>query len=243
MHELYSYQSSADFLRFLTDFSAEGDFSSVVQAMDVFAEVYPMYKLTPAKAALLANTVSLSQPLQVLEIGSFFGYSALHIARAMPPSCLLTCIEGSAENAGVAQRVLERAFGRYAEVLRRVNFIVGLSSAVLSSADLSISQSNSKPIFDFVFMDHDKDCYLPDLLTLEKRGLLNAAKCQLVADNVIFPGAPDFLHYVGIDEEGHSVAGNSRWTTQIVLLPFERRGFETQYKERMDGMAISRLTP
>lgn len=47
---------------------------------------------------------------------------------------------------------------------------------------------------DFVFMDHWKRCYLRDLQLLEEHGLL-AEGATVLADNVIFPGAPRFLQY------------------------------------------------
>lgn len=48
---------------------------------------------------------------------------------------------------------------------------------------------------DFVFMDHWKRCYLPDLQLLEGSGLLGKGTV-ILADNVIFPGAPNFLRHV-----------------------------------------------
>lgn len=48
---------------------------------------------------------------------------------------------------------------------------------------------------DFVFMDHWKRCYLPDLQALEDSGLLGEGSVVL-ADNVLFPGAPSFLRHV-----------------------------------------------
>ena len=82
----------------------------------------------------------------------------------------------------------------------------------------------------------DKDCYLPDLITLEKRNLLTK-RCTLVADNVIFPGAPDYLEYVGINS---TLTSPPLWKTELQELMFERRGFETGFKETKDAMAISR---
>ncbi|KAL0175283.1 hypothetical protein M9458_031251, partial [Cirrhinus mrigala] len=47
---------------------------------------------------------------------------------------------------------------------------------------------------DLVFMDHWKRCYLPDLQLLEGSGLLGEGSI-ILADNVIFPGAPNFLRH------------------------------------------------
>ena len=48
----------------------------------------------------------------------------------------------------------------------------------------------------FVLLDHAKECYLPDLQALERLGLV-APGTVVVADNVVYPGAPGYLEYVG----------------------------------------------
>ena len=48
---------------------------------------------------------------------------------------------------------------------------------------------------DAVFIDHAKEAYLPDLHTLEASKLLHAGSV-IVADNILVPGAPDYLAYV-----------------------------------------------
>ncbi|KAK7883299.1 hypothetical protein WMY93_029473 [Mugilogobius chulae] len=48
---------------------------------------------------------------------------------------------------------------------------------------------------DFVFMDHWKRSYLPDLQMLEGSGLLGKGSI-ILADNVLFPGAPKFLRHL-----------------------------------------------
>ncbi len=53
---------------------------------------------------------------------------------------------------------------------------------------------------DFVFIDHAKDFYLPDLkLILERRWLHRGS--VVVADNIKFPGAPDYHGYMN-EQEG-----------------------------------------
>ena len=67
---------------------------------------------------------------------------------------------------------------------------VGASDAVIGRLrdDLGVER------VDLVFMDHWKRCYLPDLQLLEASGLLGRGSV-LLADNVLFPGAPHFLRY------------------------------------------------
>mmetsp|Transcript_12421 Transcript_12421/g.25653 ORF Transcript_12421/g.25653 Transcript_12421/m.25653 type:complete len:592 (+) Transcript_12421:149-1924(+) len=51
------------------------------------------------------------------------------------------------------------------------------------------------PKIDYLFIDHDKDAYLSDLVRLEKEGLIRAGSI-CVADNVVFAGINDYLEYV-----------------------------------------------
>lgn len=65
---------------------------------------------------------------------------------------------------------------------------------IVGPTDEVIPQLKAQNGFDFVFMDHWKRSYLRDLRLLEEHGLL-ADKATVLADNVVFPGAPHFLQY------------------------------------------------
>ena len=54
---------------------------------------------------------------------------------------------------------------------------------------------SSLPQIDYLFVDHDKDAYLTDLVRLEKEGLVRAGS-TCVADNVVFARINDYLDYV-----------------------------------------------
>uniref|UniRef100_A0A8C0V104 Catechol O-methyltransferase n=1 Tax=Cyanistes caeruleus TaxID=156563 RepID=A0A8C0V104_CYACU len=56
---------------------------------------------------------------------------------------------------------------------------------------------------NLVFMDHCKRCYLRDLRLLESHQLL-AEGATILADNVLFPGAPHFLQYAKTCGRYHS---------------------------------------
>ena len=83
-----------------------------------------------------------------------------------------------------------------------------------------------------VLFDHCKECYLPDARALEAAGVIRAGT-TLAADNVIYPGAPDFLAYVD------SAAG--RYDTRLIEAPFEyeqvwKDGWE---KGKRDAISVS----
>lgn len=248
-YQTWPYQKPDDILAYINHYSREGQVKEVIGAMESFSMYYPMYKLSTMKAKFLEDTVQQKKPRHVLEVGSFFGFSALHIAKSMSPQCSLTCIEGNEENARIAREVINRAFadiggggGVYGEknILSRINIVNGLSSEVLGLDDVrSVLDIDGRGSFDFVFLDHDKDCYLPDLKTLESKGLLDESMCTLVADNVVYPGAPEYLKHVGVGRNKDNVGNAANWKTRLVEMPFERKGYETKFEEVMDAMSVS----
>ena len=153
-----------------------------------------MYKLSPEKAIILTDEIKKFQPKNVLEIGTFFGYSALNMCRILPEGSKLTCIEANILNADVARIILDKGLGPKTKKRESVRILDGISSKVLND----ISNPIGNVPYDFIFLDHDKDCYLTDLQTLERKGML-AQNCLIVADNVVFPGAPGYLEYVSSD--------------------------------------------
>jgi len=238
-YESWPYQKPEDILNYIYSNSEKGNFKTVVKAMDDFASYYPMYKLSPQKVKLIERCINTFKPIQILEIGTFFGYSALHIAKAMTDNSKLTCIEANPQNADIAKKILNYAFYNQPNILKRVNIITGISTNVLNSNIMNevVFKNHTTPVlFDFVFLDHDKNSYLPDLIRLEELSLISNQKCLLVADNVLYPGAPEYLNYLN---RNNSISPNFRWKTTYEYFPFERVGFETNFKEVKDAMSIS----
>jgi hypothetical protein len=128
-----------DILDFIYSETVPGDVSGVLRAMDQFASYYPMYKLTPVKASILSHAVSSVNPRQVLEIGTFFGYSAIHIAKTMQKECFLTCIEANEDNVFVTKAILKQCFGSGNNngVLDRINILTGTSTSILRSTNVN----------------------------------------------------------------------------------------------------------
>ena len=128
---------------------------------------------------LLETLVFLAQPKLVLEIGTFTGYGALSMARALPPDGRLITLESDPAHAAFARRHIER-HGRIA---------VREGPALESIAALDGP-------FDLVFIDADKggyiDYYEAVLPKLAPRGLI-------VADNTLFDAVMPFNEHVAAD--------------------------------------------
>ena len=223
--EKYPYSQPSDILQYIYDTAEEGNINSVLKAMDKFATVYPMYKLSPEKVNFLNNEIVNTRSQNILELGTFFGYSALNIAKSMTQSSILTTIEGNILNFEVANNIIDYALKYNPELRKRVQIIQMNSDKYLESS------VNNKKV-DFVYFDHDKNCYLRDIEFIYRTNLLDTIAI-VVADNVIYPGAPGFLEFVetkyGVDN------------TVIKYFPFERIGFETNFKQVKDGMSVTKI--
>jgi caffeoyl-CoA O-methyltransferase len=107
----------------------------------------PEIQLGPAEGRLLEVLLRLTNATRVVEIGTLAGYSALWMARALPPGGHLWTIESDCRHAGVAAEVIgEAGYGD------RVTIIAEDAAEVLPKL------SDSGP-FCAVFLDADKGRY------------------------------------------------------------------------------------
>lgn len=155
---------------FLTAHAAQGDVPALLRAADALATAQRLMHIGPDKAEKLAALVRQKAPARVLELGAYFGYSALVLLDAMPPGARLTSLETDYNHSRLTRWVLA-----HAGVTERV-------TVVHARADEAIP--HQKGPFDVVFIDHRKRRYLEDLQALEKHGLL-APGALIIADNVL----------------------------------------------------------
>jgi caffeoyl-CoA O-methyltransferase len=148
---------------------------------------------------LLETIVFLQQPRLVVEIGTYSGYSALTMARALPPGGRLVTLEVSEEHAAFAERHLAAE--------PRVELVRGPALDSLAALDGP---------FDLVFIDADKtgylDYYEAVVPKLAERGLI-------VADNTLRGGrvlAPEDEGDRAIAAFNEHVAADPR-TVQVLL--------------------------
>ncbi|NP_001269009.1 PREDICTED: transmembrane O-methyltransferase isoform X1 [Condylura cristata] len=149
----------------------------------------------PVKGQILMRLVEEKAPVCVLELGTHYGYSTLLIARALPPESRLLTVERNPHTAAVAEKLIrlagfdEHTVSPYLPDL--VELIVGSSEEVIPNLRSQHKMSRA----DLVLLGHRPRCYLRDLQLLEAHALLPAG-ATVLADHVLFPGAPRFLQYV-----------------------------------------------
>jgi catechol O-methyltransferase len=150
-----------------------------------------MINVGDEKGEILDAAIRRAAPQRLLELGTYCGYSALRTVRAMPAGAHLTSLEFNAENATIAGRILE-----HAGAADRVTVVHGtIGDGGTTIAALESAHGFAPGSVDFVFLDHAKEAYLPDLSRIVEAGWLHAGSV-VVADNVKFPGVPDYREFM-----------------------------------------------
>jgi catechol O-methyltransferase len=178
-----------------------GDIGDVLATIDKFAyEKSFLVNVGDEKGKLLDAAVRRADPRLALELGTYCGYGALRIAAAAPAARVVT-VELSAANAQVAQRIWI-----HAGVADRITCVVGTIGDDGRTLDrLQTTHGFAPGTLDFLFIDHDKNAYLADLQAIVGRNWLRKGSV-VVADNVGFPGAPDYRAFMREQQGG-------TWTT------------------------------
>jgi catechol O-methyltransferase len=169
-----------------------GDLDDAIRAVDEFCyEQSFMMNVGDEKGAILDAAIQRADPRRLLELGTYCGYSALRTARVMPDGARLYSIEFNQANADIARSILA-----HAGVGDRVTVVVGtLGDGGATMTALEDEHGFTPESLDFVFIDHDKDAYLPDLERIVGQGWLRPGALA-VADNVKFPGAPAYREHM-----------------------------------------------
>lgn len=130
-------------------------------------------QISPEQGRFLAMLVRLSGAKRILEIGTFTGYSALVMARAMGPDGLLLACDISEEWTSIGRR-----YWAAAGISDRIDLRLAPATDTLSSLDPDRR-------FDLVFIDADKESYPAYLEAVVPRLVTGGV---LLADNVLWHG-------------------------------------------------------
>ncbi len=131
-------------------------------------------QIAPEQGKLMTLLASAIGARRAIEVGTFTGYSAICIARALPPDGSLLCCDVSEEWTSIARRYWERA-----GVAARITLKLAPAADTLRALPM-------QPVFDFAFIDADKSGYLnyyEEILRRTRPGGL------ILADNVLRGGA------------------------------------------------------
>lgn len=182
--------------KYVADNARPGDIDDAIRAIDEFAYKHSfLINVGDEKGALLDAAVARVQPRRVLELGTYCGYGALRLARAAGPDAKIVSVEFSAENAAIARRIIAHAGAD--DRVTVVHGTLGDGGATMQTLEREHGVGSGG--LDFLFVDHDKDVYLPDLERILVAKWLHAGSV-VVADNVRFPGAPEYRAFMKKEE-------------------------------------------
>ena len=143
MNDILKESLNRDIDRYLLDLLPPPD--PVLAQMEKLALERGFPFIGPLVGNLLGLFTRAIGAKRVFELGSGFGYSAMHFARALPDDGLVVCTDGDSKNALTAEE-----FFRQAGLLHKLEFHVG---------DALTEMDKTNGLFDVMLMDVDKESY------------------------------------------------------------------------------------
>lgn len=144
----------------------------LIQETGKLGEISRM-QISPDQGALLTMLVKISGAREIVEVGTFTGYSSVCLARGLPAGGRMVCFDRSGEWTSVARRAWERA-----GLTGRIELVLGDATDTLPKRVDSLQP-------DLVFIDADKlnyGRYFEWLLPRMKSGGL------VLFDNMLWSG-------------------------------------------------------
>ena len=149
------------------------------------------------KGAHVTKIISNLRPKLCIELGSYVGYSTILFGSAVKDAA-------AAAGEGGARYYCLEYNPVFAGIVMALVSLAGLDDVVkvvIGSSSSSLSRLAQEGVFkdgvDFMFLDHLKPLYKPDLLLSEGLGIIRVGTV-LVADNMISPGNPPYHTYVNM---------------------------------------------
>ena len=182
----------------------------------------PSIQVSPPQGKLLHLLVRMQGARQVLEIGTLGGYSAIWMARALPPGGHLLTLEADAKHAELARSNFARA---------------GLTDAIevkLGAALHTLPElvAEGRGPFDLVFIDANKSTmaeYFDWALKLSRPGSV------ILADNVIRDG-----EVMDAESKDEDVQGVRRFNERVAAEPrVSATQIQTVGSKGYDGFALA----
>ena len=147
-------------------------FKSITKVTE--AEAVERMQISSHEGQILQFLVHLSKALKVVEIGTLYAYSTLHIAKALPEKGQIFTLDISSERHKKSKEILKDSLD-----FKKIYWLSGRALDTLKSIE------NQGP-FDMLFIDADKEAYL-EYLSWGEKNLKQGA--LLVADNTFLFGA------------------------------------------------------
>lgn len=180
----------------------KGNPEKVLLAMDEYMKREHFMVIGRYKGKLILDEIKKQQPIIMLELGCYVGYSAIlfgselakqneHISKSGRAPARYYSFELEENHAKIARQLIDLA-----GLSDTVEIIVGPAGKTIPQFQARITGELGKFVpADVVFIDHAKGYYVPDLRVLESSSLI-APGTVILADNILMPGAPEYVEYV-----------------------------------------------
>ena len=181
----------------------------------------PEINVSPNQGRLLQLLAAMAGARRILEIGTLGGYSAIHLARALPDDGAMISLEIDEHHARVARNNIARA-----GLTDKVEIRVGDAHELLGS----LTEDHEGP-FDVIFIDADKEgypAYLDASLRLVRSGAL------ILGDNTIRGGTV-------LDPQEATAQATREFNERIARDPGLTGIVLPLIRERIDGLTIARI--
>ena len=217
--------------------SLRGSPSAIVAAMDEFGVKQDfLMTIGPAKREIITDILASSRPIPkvFLEFGTYVGYSAIALGS------FLRDLHPDAKAGEIKYITLEREplFAAITSSLVELAGLKDIVEVVVGNADESIrrmvKEGKLKSV-DAILLDHWEDLYVSDLQVVEELGLLRKGSL-VIADNVIRPGAPDYLRYVRAGKGKGGVEYTSREIESIMPMGIPVSTYHNGFGLHTDGL-------
>ncbi|EPX71646.1 COMT 2 protein [Schizosaccharomyces octosporus yFS286] len=198
-----------------------------------------------AKGQIIVDKIREKKPKIMVELGGYLGYSAILFGKELlqDSTAHYYSLEANPTFAEMATKLIDLA-----GISEKVTILVGPATTSLVSLQKELQKQDSGVrTFDFVFIDHWKDLYVPDLRVMESLNLI-APGTVLVADNIYHPGAPEYVKYIQgtadskrehnasiPNANGHSFVG--RWD-----IVYDSKTIPVELENRRDAIELTYCT-
>lgn len=183
--------------------SLKGNPQEVINAIEEYLTTNKVGFMTIGlqKGELIIEEMRKVSPQIMIELGCYIGYSAILFGNELrrlnaggskaSADFKYYSFEANEEFAQIAQKLIDLA-----GLSDEVEIIIGEAGTTLPEFEQRLNREKKtySPV-DFVFIDHWKDLYVPDLRVLESLNLIYPGTV-ICADNIYRPGAPEYVAYV-----------------------------------------------
>lgn len=169
----------------------------ICAAMDDYAAKTDfLINIGPDKGHKVAALIAETKPRVVVELGGYVGYSALMLGQALKgahrgapkdgPKPEFWSLENDPVFAGIIMNLAD---------LAGLGDVIKVVTGKAAESLKRLKEEGKLESIDMLFLDHDEEIYHVDLKVVESLQLLKKGS-QVVADNVLRPGAPEYRKYV-----------------------------------------------